>query len=297
MDQYQPSVVLLMIGSNDMSNGEDPSTLKGEIEHIVDTISAKLPSTTVFVSTLTPLVTGATGYEKIPAANDAIKAGVAAAAAKGEHVVLVEQNVTVADLIDGTHPNASGNTRIAEAWYNAMSADSAAHGGLPSGAWMPIYAGETAVAGSQGNDDIRGNDASNWLSGEGGNDNLFGGAGNDTLIGGAGKDYLWGGPGGDTFVFLSRSDSGKTISQRDVIMDFEHRDRVDLRSVDANSHRAGDQAFKLVPHFTGTEGQLQWTKISGGFVLNGDLNGDAKSDFSIVVKTHLSQLHSYDFYF
>jgi serralysin len=50
---------------------------------------------------------------------------------------------------------------------------------------------EIAIGGS-GDDEIRGNDASNRLDGGGGKDKLYAGVGVDTLVGGTGNDKLWG---------------------------------------------------------------------------------------------------------
>jgi lysophospholipase L1-like esterase len=125
MDTYRPDAVLLMIGTQDVQNGlfaqpNGGATLKSEIGQILDQIAARLPSTTVFLSTLPPLSTAENG-DAIPAANDAIRAAAATAANKGEHVVLVQPNLTISDLIDGVHPNDAGYAKLAGTWYSAIS--------------------------------------------------------------------------------------------------------------------------------------------------------------------------------
>ena len=62
------------------------------------------------------------------------------------------------------------------------------------------------VTGSDGNDTIIGNAASNILAGGIGTDTLYGGAGGDTLNGGGGNDHLYGGKGGDLFIGASGAD-------------------------------------------------------------------------------------------
>jgi serralysin len=96
---------------------------------------------------------------------------------------------------------------------------------------------ENAVGGS-GNDIIVGNAASNKLDG---------GAGNDVISGGAGIDYLTGGEGSDIFV---GDINGSTMPAKrgelaiDFIMDFASgTDKIDLRGIDANLSKDGDQAF------------------------------------------------------
>jgi lysophospholipase L1-like esterase len=334
MTRYKPDVVLLMIGSSDIGDvGESPAQLRGEMKQILDQIAAKLPKTTVFVSTLTPLASDQPGSDQIAAANTEIRAVVADAAKKGQHVKLVEQKLTEADLIDGIHPNAGGYEKIAQAWYSAVTHDLPTRGGTPGGHPVALSSSEKNISGSEagdwltgdtginqisgrgGNDIIRGNSGNDrldggsgidslnggsghdFLYGSSGNDRLIGWTGNDTLQGGTGQDLLTGSSGDDTFLFVGVRESGTGSSTRDVILDFRDGDTVDLSRIDASSKTAGNQAFHTVAHFTGSSGQLRWEKSGSGFLVSGDVNGDRNADFSIQVNTTLSKLHSWDFKF
>jgi len=159
--------------------------------------------------------------------------------------------------------------------------------------WLRGGAGNDIVIGSYGNDRLLGDDGADSLYGASGDDRLYGGAGNDMLRGDAGQDVLSGGAGYDRFVFTSVSNS--KVTARDVITDFAHRDKVDLSLMDANTKWSGNQAFRLVSDFTGSAGELQWDKTSWGFIVSGDVNGDARADFALSVKTGLAAPHSYDF--
>lgn len=116
------------------------------------------------------------------------------------------------------------------------------------------------------------------LFGLGGTDSLLGGEGADSLDGGAGADELTGGLGGDRFIFRSASEA-----DGDVILDFSalEADRIDLRSVDANTGLDGDQAFTFIGSsvFGAVAGQL---RFFGGF-LQGDVTGEGEADFQIEV--------------
>ncbi|MBP2233681.1 serralysin [Sinorhizobium kostiense] len=144
-------------------------------------------------------------------------------------------------------------------------------------------AGDTYVSierlyGSAFADSLRGNNAANLLNGLAGNDVLYGRGGNDTLIGGNGADRLVGGSGADTFVFQATTQS--LPSARDIIDDFASGvDRIDLRSIDANSNVGGDQAFQFIggSAFHGKAGELNFR--SG--VISGDTNGDGLADFQV----------------
>jgi Ca2+-binding RTX toxin-like protein len=83
------------------------------------------------------------------------------------------------------------------------------------------------------------------LTGNGFSQHLHGGTGRDTLEGGGGQDRLWGGADTqvDRFVFRSLTDSAVGAG-RDRLYQFRSGiDDVDLRAIDANITRAGDQAF------------------------------------------------------
>ena len=123
------------------------------------------------------------------------------------------------------------------------------------------------------------------LKGANASDQFDGGAGADVLTGGRGRDFLTGGADNDRFVFNSLADS-VTGSKRDKILDFSHgeHDRIDLSTIDADTHKGGDQAFQFIGaqafHSHGTThvyGELRYS----GHILQGDVNGDGKADFEI----------------
>jgi serralysin len=150
---------------------------------------------------------------------------------------------------------------------------------------------ENAVGGS-GNDSLTGNDGVNLLRGGAGSDKLYGLGGADVLEGGAGGDTLSGGAGADIFDFNSIKDS--LASARDIIQDFVRGlDRIDLRTIDANTAAGGDQGFSFIGSkaFTGQGGQLSFS----GNVLSGDVNGDKVADFRIDI-AGISTLSAADFY-
>jgi Ca2+-binding RTX toxin-like protein len=110
---------------------------------------------------------------------------------------------------------------------------------------------------------------------------LKGGAGDDRLTGRAGRDTLTGGAGADVFRYLSVKDSPAGTTKRDTITDFKaaQKDVIDLSAIDANSRKAGNQAFSFIGGraFSGRRGQLRFSKG----VLAADTNGDRKADLQI----------------
>lgn len=147
------------------------------------------------------------------------------------------------------------------------------------------------LTGAAAADVIVGRSNTDTLKGMAGNDRLDGGAGDDTLIGGAGADLLVGGSGADLFVFQTVGESRIAATGRDEIADFNaaEGDRLDLSKIDANSKLAGNQAFTLGDTvFSRVAGELIQTHTGDQWLLQGDLNGDARADFAILFD-HLAQ--------
>lgn len=131
--------------------------------------------------------------------------------------------------------------------------------------------GNDTLLGGLGNDSLDASDGHDRLSGETGNDSLIGGAGNDVadgglgndrLIGGLGKDTLTGGTGRDVFVFDDR-ETGSSKSKADYITDFSGRngDRIDLKLVDADTKKRGDQKYSFIGEKAFTKaGQVRYEK-------------------------------------
>jgi Ca2+-binding RTX toxin-like protein len=155
--------------------------------------------------------------------------------------------------------------------------------------WLQASAKANAVNGSSGkvanlnaignarNNEMTGNDGNNQLSGLNGNDKLSGGIGKDILIGGQGSDELNGNQGQDIFRYLNQSDS--IVGARDAINDFSVDDKLDLKRLDADINKAGNQAFSFISNagFNNVAGQL---RFDNG-ILQADTNGDGAADFEV----------------
>jgi hypothetical protein len=161
--------------------------------------------------------------------------------------------------------------------------------------------GQDTIYGSTANNVLDGGVGNDFLAGLGGKDTLDGGPGDDHLVGGGGKDRLTGGVGADTFHYLTLSDSG--ITTRDLIVDFEPGfDTIDLSAIDAIKTNAPgtNDAFEFIGTnvpFDGHAGQLHAFRTASSQIVEGDVNGDAKADFSIEIQdpTNAITLASTDF--
>ena len=148
------------------------------------------------------------------------------------------------------------------------------------------------LSGGTGNDTLKGDDGNDILNGDAGNDTLDGGTGNDKLYGGAGSDKLTGGAGQDTFIFKSIADSTVAATGRDIITSFSRAegDVIDLGAIDASTLSNGNQSFSFIATqaFHKTAGELRYEIKSGDTIVSGDVNGDGKADFSILLDFSLA---------
>ena len=139
-----------------------------------------------------------------------------------------------------------------------------------------------------GNDLAFGGGGSDLMNGGSGNDTMFGGEGNDVLLGSFGVDHMFGGAGADNFRFFDVSESGVGPGNRDIIEDFQvGLDTIDLRSVDADVTRFGNQTFAFIggEAFHHVPGELRAAiDVTGSLVLRMDVNGDGFSDMNIQVE-------------
>ncbi|WP_168168936.1 calcium-binding protein [Shinella sp. HZN7] len=151
------------------------------------------------------------------------------------------------------------------------------------------------MRGDEGANVFNGSAGNDTLEGRGGNDRLSGGNGNDVLYGGEGADVLYGGRGQDTFMFKSFLDSTKSAA--DHITSFSRADDIiNLKTIDANSEKAGNQTFKWIgsDKFHGKAGELRAYKSGDKTVIAGDVDGDKQTDLMIYIDKAV-KLTSLDF--
>jgi Ca2+-binding RTX toxin-like protein len=179
MSTYQPNVVMLMIGTNDVNGGTDPAEITENLGTIIDRITADSPETHLLVSTITPIDPNVDRGsveldQRVKDYNALIRTLVPQKAAAGKQVYLVEAGggLDYGDMLpnDALHPAAAGYDKMGDLWYDFL---------IPEDA---IAAGVSNLVGSQFSDTLTGNGTSNSIQGSGGDDILTGGGGADAFV-------------------------------------------------------------------------------------------------------------------
>jgi lysophospholipase L1-like esterase len=115
---YRPDVVLLHVGTNDITRGEDARKVAGRLSQLIDRIRVARPTAYVIVS---QIVGSNVPIERLVDRlyNARLPAIVAA---KGPMVRLVDQSTVFGtDLHDLHHPNDLGYAKMAFNFYNALA--------------------------------------------------------------------------------------------------------------------------------------------------------------------------------
>jgi Ca2+-binding RTX toxin-like protein len=153
-----------------------------------------------------------------------------------------------------------------------------------------LASGAIEITGDGQNNRLKGNILANQIRGKGkrdlligdlGDDILRGGKGDDRLNGGEGADILIGGHGADRFRYSALIDS--TVERSDTLQ-FGRRDQIDLRQLDANTTRKGNQAFRFIADakFSGQAGELRLFESR----LLADVDGDRQADFALNLQSN-----------
>lgn len=137
MDTYQPDVVLLQIGTNDILSLYDLEHLGERLEKLTDCITEKLPEGgMLYLATLPVMDATNTLYiseyyfdtakmdASVDLCNEQIRALAAKMQAEGKPVQLAEVNkvLTKADLYDGVHPSEAGYEKLGVFWHEKLGA-------------------------------------------------------------------------------------------------------------------------------------------------------------------------------
>ncbi|KAI1258651.1 carbohydrate esterase family 3 protein [Xylariaceae sp. FL1019] len=121
--KYKPNVILVNVGTNDVSGNVDISAAGERMTSLLDDLYAKSPRATVILSTLL-VRADATMQLRTVSINSQIKTVAAAQQAKNRRLVLVDMESSsgpvVGDLVDGVHPDDAGYVKMANIWFDGI---------------------------------------------------------------------------------------------------------------------------------------------------------------------------------
>ena len=120
---YQPHIILLHIGTNDIIQNHSVSAAPLRLSYLINQITTTLPTAIVIVALIIPLSNPILNAKVMTYDSD-IPAVVQHMAEQDRHVEYVDMYsaVPISDLPDKIHPNNSGYTLMAGVWYQALKA-------------------------------------------------------------------------------------------------------------------------------------------------------------------------------
>jgi len=115
-----PHIVLLMIGTNDVSAEQGTNTIADRLETLLDAIVATAPDALIVVAVPTPISWNPASLQTY---SERIPEIVAARAAQGEHMVVADMSQMPSNNLasDGLHPNDQGYVYMANVWYEVIA--------------------------------------------------------------------------------------------------------------------------------------------------------------------------------
>ncbi|MEM8612823.1 MAG: SGNH/GDSL hydrolase family protein, partial [Cyanobacteria bacterium P01_H01_bin.105] len=123
LNGYTPDVALIHLGTNDVFNLQSAESTIDELRETVALLRADNPNVTIFLAQLIPTTNGGRN-QRVDEFNSLIPSLVSELNQPGSPVYLVDQNTGFnagQDTFDGVHPNSTGEAKMAQRWFDAIS--------------------------------------------------------------------------------------------------------------------------------------------------------------------------------
>lgn len=120
---YTPDIALIHIGSNDMFQEESVDSTVSEIEEIIDILRGDNANVVILLAQLIPTSDEARN-SRVDALNAEIPGIATRKSTASSPIVVVDQNSgfdSDGDTYDGVHPNETGEVKMAQVWYAALT--------------------------------------------------------------------------------------------------------------------------------------------------------------------------------
>ncbi len=143
-----PNIVLMHFGTNDVWSNIAPATILAAYGKLVDQMRANNPSMKIIVAKIIPMAPSSCAEcgQRAVALNNAIPNWATSRTTAQSPIVVVDQWTgfsTASDTYDGVHPNASGDQKMSDKWYPALTA--ALNGVTPTPTANPTTAPPTTA--------------------------------------------------------------------------------------------------------------------------------------------------------
>ena len=123
LNGYTPDVALIHLGTNDVFNLQSAESTIDELRQTVALLRADNPNVTIFMAQLIPTTNGERN-QRVNEFNALLPSLVAELNQPNSQVLLVDQNSGFnagQDTFDGVHPNAIGEAKMAQRWFDAIA--------------------------------------------------------------------------------------------------------------------------------------------------------------------------------
>jgi hypothetical protein len=146
---YTPDVVLMHLGTNDAVHGQSTESTVSELEAIIDLLQVDNPQVVILLARLIPSTDTLGGA--IPPLNAEMDGIADRKRTPLSRIIVVDQYTGFdpwADLYDAWHPNAQGEEKMAQRWFEALQAGPRANvrlrleGDGETVGWDPVDASE-----------------------------------------------------------------------------------------------------------------------------------------------------------
>ncbi|MFI9589035.1 cellulose binding domain-containing protein [Nonomuraea sp. NPDC052265] len=123
----RPDIVVMHLGTNDVWSNIAAATILGAFTTLVNQMRASNPAMKILVARIIPMnpPTCPDCAQRVVAFDNAIPAWAAATTTAQSPITVVDLWTgfsTSTDTYDGVHPNASGDQKMSDAWYPALTA-------------------------------------------------------------------------------------------------------------------------------------------------------------------------------
>jgi hypothetical protein len=124
----RPDIVLMHFGTNDVWNNVSASAVLAAYGTLVDQMRASNPHMKILVAKIIPLSPTQYGCPDCPSRvvtlNNAIPSWASSRSTSASPITVVDQWTgfnSSSDTVDGVHPNDSGNVKMSNKWYSALT--------------------------------------------------------------------------------------------------------------------------------------------------------------------------------